>query len=117
MVREHAGRLGAHSGRTNQLLRRDDEIEAKVVSRFRKVLVEHLHGVHRRRNDRRVIDGADLPPDRVFEVGVATSLSDTNSGAVDGDRAGDDEIDMRQFAWIRRAPESRRALDRRRLRV
>ena len=70
---------------------------------------DHLHGVHGRDDRRILLDQTGLPAQRIFQVGVASSLTQPRPITTDRHRPGDDQIDVPQRLGANRLAELRRA--------
>src|SRR6266542_3827214 len=84
-----------------------------VGEMVRQVLVHQLEWMDGRRRRCLPVDGSHLASDRIFEVGVAASLSDPGAFSVDGDGARYNQVYVRQFARADGLCQTRGALDRR----
>src|SRR5216684_1799345 len=78
---------------TDDLLRRDNDVQPEVVRRLGQVLVQDLEGVDGRGDGRPVADHPGLSGQGELEVGVPPALADPLSRAVDGDRVTHDQVD------------------------
>src|SRR5438132_3642399 len=78
---------------TNNIIRRDNHVQPEVVRGLGQVLVQDLEGMDGRGDGRPVADHPRLPGQGELEVGVASTLADPDSLAVDGNRATHDQVD------------------------
>src|SRR6202012_5877342 len=92
-----------------------DQITGKVVVGDHQVLAHDLDRVDRGADGDVVVDLARLDQDPVLEVVVAAAFAYPRAAEVDGDRAAEDEVDLRQVVEGDDLPVLQRALDRRRL--
>lgn len=76
----------------DDLLRRDDQVDAEVMLGLGDLLLDDLKLVHRRHDGRFLSHQPGLDEQRDFEVGVVGPLADASSGAVDGHAAADDDV-------------------------
>src|SRR3954451_1920127 len=93
-VLPHDARRSAPRIDVEDVVRRDNDVDAEVVSGLGQFRVEQLERMDGRHDGRRVVDQSRLDQQPELEVGVAAALADAHARAIDGDRAADDEIDV-----------------------
>ena len=75
---------------------RGDQVAGKVVVGDHQVLAQDLDRVDRGGDGDVGVDLARVDEDPVLEVVVAAAFADPGAAQVDGDRAAEDEVDLRQ---------------------
>ena len=79
VIAEHPFWLSTPSSdRAEHFLGSDDQVEEEIMVGRREFFIGDLETMDGRRHSRGSFEGADLPADRVFQIGVAATLADAD---------------------------------------
>ena len=80
--------------------RRDDQVDAEVVIRLWQRPANYLQRMHGGPHGGALVDAAQRAAQRELQIRIAAALADAATVAGNGNRSGNDQVDVRQIAGI-----------------